>query len=261
MPVDFVPSASGVFRHDLFIADVKKDQAPFQIFGDDLPAVLAPLRFGGGLASNRREGGLQDDILASFNDRSAAIVVTACGAGTLAVLNADLSESNLPSDPAFVPLLGELVNRMLSTHRTEGTAVAGEPFAVYLPTEAGPAAGLKIVPLAKGASVGDVGVISEESGFVLWRSSVPLAPGVCEVTRDGKRVFALAFGLPGSEADLTPMDLQLLKTRLSGGRHVDIHSTSTQDADAQNDNTWAWLLCACASCLVMEWIMLRLFRT
>src|SRR5256885_568479 len=76
-------------------------------------ASISPLRFGGGLNSRRLEGGLADDILASYSNRSAGLVVTACGGGTLAVFNADLNVSNLPKSPAFVPLLAELTNRML----------------------------------------------------------------------------------------------------------------------------------------------------
>ena len=50
----------------------------------------------GGLATRRSERALADDILASYNDRSASLVVTTFGGGTLAVLNADLTTSDLP---------------------------------------------------------------------------------------------------------------------------------------------------------------------
>src|SRR2546421_330888 len=96
-----------------------------------------PLRFSGGLNSRHAEGGLIDDVVASYSDRSAALVVTSCGAGKLAILNADLGASNLPASPLFVPMMGELVGRLLAQQRAADAAPCGEPIALYLPPNAG----------------------------------------------------------------------------------------------------------------------------
>ena len=139
---------------------------------------------------------------------------TACGAGTLAVFNADLNDSNLVGSPVFVPLLDELVERLLSRHGGEGSVACGEAFAAYLPAEAGAAAGLKVVPPSSVASNGPTGTISEDSNFVLWRWNAAGGPGVYSVQRDAATVFAIAAAAPVQASDLTPLDPELLKTRL-----------------------------------------------
>src|SRR5207247_2079323 len=64
MPVEFAPPPPGQPRRDLFLVEMRKEQPPFASFGERLTASIAPLRFGGGLASHRVEGGLTDDMLA-----------------------------------------------------------------------------------------------------------------------------------------------------------------------------------------------------
>src|SRR6185503_8372775 len=113
----------------LFLADVKADEAPFRVFGDAVTTVVGPLRFSGGLGSRRLEGALADDVLASYSDRSAFLVHTSSGVGSLAVLNADLASSNLRKSAAFVPLVGELVERLLEHNQAQTSAVSGEPLA------------------------------------------------------------------------------------------------------------------------------------
>ncbi|HSU67405.1 MAG TPA: BatA and WFA domain-containing protein, partial [Tepidisphaeraceae bacterium] len=109
MPVRFVPPAQGAPRDGLFIASTRANQSVFGIFGENLGAAISPLRFGGGLDSQKLDTGLSDDVLATYSDRTACLILTACGAGRIAVLNADLGQSNLAVSPVFVPLLGEVV--------------------------------------------------------------------------------------------------------------------------------------------------------
>ena len=130
MPVEFLPPPGGfrVPRHDLFLADVRCEELPFSPFGESLPAAIGPLRFGGGLTSKPLPGGLVEDILATYSDRSAALVTASCGAGTLSVFNADLNECNIVGSPVFVPLVEELVNRLLSRPIGEEAVSSGEPW-------------------------------------------------------------------------------------------------------------------------------------
>ena len=101
MPVEFVPAPATQRRRDLFLTEVRREQVPFRVFGDGLAALTGSLRFSGGLSSRRLDGALADDILATYNDRSACLVLSGCGAGVLAVLNTDLSASNLPAFPGL----------------------------------------------------------------------------------------------------------------------------------------------------------------
>src|SRR5207253_468431 len=107
------------------LANIRQDAPPFAVFADST-GWADGLRFGGGLATQRRDDGLADDVLAGFGDRSAFLVMTACGDGMLAVLNADLGASNLPSSPAFVPLIGELSSRLLGRPRSSDAVPCGE---------------------------------------------------------------------------------------------------------------------------------------
>jgi hypothetical protein len=217
---------------------------------------MGPLRFGGGLASHPLAGGLQDDVLAEFADHSACLVLTPCGAGMLAVLNADLNESNLTASPVFVPLLEELVDRMLSRRGRKDAEFSGEGLVAYLPPEAGTAAGLKVIgPDAVG---GPLGTISDDSNSALWRWNTSGPPGVYSVKRDATNVFALAVAAPAIASDLQTLEPEVFKDRLSGGRDVAFYAA--EDPEEHHDNLWAWILVVCCGLMLTEVLVLRGFR-
>ena len=257
LPVKFLPPRSGQARRNLFLAETAKDQVPFREFGEDLPAAVGPLRFAGGLNTERDERGLIDDVQATYGDRSACLVTTACGAGTVCVLNADLAASNLPASPVFVPMVGELVGRLLGGGRgsSERAVASGERMDEYLPPEAGSAAGLTVA----GAAAADAGTFTDESNFVLWNWPSAGPPGVYAVKRANATVFAVASAVPPVEGDLTPIDLSVLKDRLAGGRQVSVQSAA--DDAGRRDTTWAWVLAACCACLLLELSAVVGFRT
>ncbi len=256
MPVEFMPQPAGSSRKDLFLSEVSRESAPFSVFGENLSAAMAPLRFTGALMSRPLRNGLADDIRGSYSDRSACIILTPCGAGMLAVWNVDLNGSNLPASPAFVPLAGEIVNQLLSQRRAESAGICGETLAVYLPPDSGTVAGLQIQSPANGT---EAGALAEDAGFVLWRWNCIAAPGVYRVKRDEQTIFAMGAGLAPEESDLATLDPSVLKKRLAGGRPVQFRSVA--DERQQRDDTWAWLLVACAVCLLAECTALRAFRT
>ncbi len=258
MPVEFTPPPAGQRRRNLFLLDMRRDQSPFRVFGDGLATLTGPLRFSGGLATERKPDALADDILATYSDRSACLVVSSCGEGTLAVLNADLSASNLPTSPAFVPLLGELTGRLLSRRRGSDAVVCGEPIAVYLPASAGPAAGLFVTGPGN-PPLEELGQLVEESGGVIWRCPALNRPGIYQVSRQGQAVFSLAAAIPAEEADLRTLEPALLRDRLSGGRKV--HYRTQAGSDEDRDDLWAWLAVACVGCVLGELLALKVFRT
>lgn len=255
LPVDLAPAPATQRRRNLFLAEVKRNQAPFHVFGEQLPGLIGSLRFAGGLASRRRDAGLADDILASYGDGSACLVVTTCGAGNLAILNSDLAASNLPASAAFVPLLGELAGRLLGQQRAGSAFTCGEPTALYLPAAAGSASGL----LTQGPDGTDEGTLTEGSGGVLWRCPEAARPGVYRVRRGERVVFAAAAVLPAEESDLRPLEPQVLQARLAGARRV--HVRAAASAGEAGDDLWTWLAIACVGCLLAEVLALRLFRT
>ncbi|HEX4796681.1 MAG TPA: BatA and WFA domain-containing protein [Humisphaera sp.] len=256
MPVEFLPPPPAAWRRDLFLTEYRRNESPFAAFGESLPAALGPLRFGGGLSSRAVQQGLADDVLASYSDRSACLVVSSIGAGTLAVLNADLNQSNLAGSPVFVPLVAELVDRLMGRRGGEASP-SGEPLAAYLPSEAGAADGLAITgPNAPGRSNGQ---IMDDANFVVWRWDAAGPPGVYAIKRDARTVFALATAAPAQASNLATIDLTLFKGRLAGGRTVAVQAESEQ-TERRND-AWAWILVACAGCLLVELLVLGTLRT
>jgi hypothetical protein len=256
MPVVFMPPAESQPRRDLFLLDWRRELAPFDQLGDTMAAVAGNLRFNRGLSSQRASGGLEDDVLAEYSDRSAALVVTPCGAGTLAVLNADLTASNLRASAVFVPLVEELCGRLLSVTDSADALRCGEPLAVYLPAECGMAQGLKIEGLP--GSEDNVGSLSDESTGTLWQADAAGSTGVYQVKRGDRTVFAIATAAPAAGSDLQSIDPATLTLRLAAGRRVGYQSA---DDLPTKDQAWAWLLVGCAACLIGEVGLLKLFRT
>jgi hypothetical protein len=215
MPMEFTPPSANQTRSDLFLLEWKKDQPPFSAMGETMSAAAGSLRFSGGLASRRLESGLADDVLATYSDRSAALVLTGCGAGTLAVLNVDLPESNLTSSPILVPMIGELCGQLLSTNRSNDALRCGEPMAESLPTEVTSPQGLTVIgPDPTKAE------LSLEGGMVLWRAQAAPSPGIYRVQLAGQTVFAVATAAPASESDLQTLDPSTLKTKVAAGHAV-----------------------------------------
>ena len=136
MPVEFSPPPENQPRKDLFLLEWRKNQSPFDQLDETASALAGSLRFNRGLASHPAPGGLADDVLATYSDRSACLIVTPCGiAGEIAVLNADLTVSNLPGTSLFAPMIEELCNRLLAASGSTDALACGEPMAVVLPTE------------------------------------------------------------------------------------------------------------------------------
>src|SRR5207245_799909 len=122
----------------------------------------------------------------------------------------------LASSPAFVPLLGELMGRLVGRPRMTDAVACGEPMAVHLPTSVGSAAGLRVVgPDGRHDAVGQ---LHEEGGSVLWRAGSLPVPGVYQVLRGDVVLFALAAAVPAEESDLRPLESSVLPDRLAGGR-------------------------------------------
>jgi hypothetical protein len=256
MPVQFVPADAAQPRHDLFLLEWRHDQSPFDQLGELMPMVAGDLRFSRGLSSHRLDGGLMDDVLATYSDRSACLVVTPCGAGNIAVLNADLMASNLPASPLFVPLVEEVSGRLMAVSDSVDAAPCGEPLEQYLPSECGPAAGLAIDSSAGGQN--DAGTLTDGSAGALWHADASPAPGTYQIKRGEVPVFALATAAPASQSDLQTIDPATLTTRLAAGRRVEYASAGTLPP---SDNAWAWLLVVCCGCLISEVVVLKLFRT
>jgi hypothetical protein len=261
LPVEFAPAPAGRPRQDLFLASYRRDDSVLGVFGDQVASAVAPLRFAGGLTSRRVEVGLSSDVLAAYNDGSASLVYTSSDAGTLAILNADLAASNLPGSAAFVPMLEELVQRLMVKQQS-GKFVCGEPLVAQLPAEVGLAAGLTIVGPQQNKTSGEesepFGKLSDDGAGVAWHWPSPTAPGVYRASRGSVTEFALAVSLPDEESQLEPLPMEVLTGRLAGGRAMHVAAAG---GERQQDRLWTWLVVACVVCMAGELGTLIFFRT
>lgn len=258
LPVEFLP-LKGEPRRNLFLTSYRQADSPFGVFGDSGQAVLGRLRFASGLTSRRREGTLDDDLLASYDDGTASLVLSASQGGTLAVLNADLEHSNLPKTPeAFVPLVQELLQLLLERRVSHPEGFCGETLVARLPVVA-PVSELTIESPAEAQGLPEMGGLADEGLGVVWSWQHPSARGVFQIKHHDQTVYGLAINTPAEESDLESLPPEVLKNRLAAGRDM-VFRTADNPAD-RDDSFWVWLLAGCVVCLVGEIGALLAFRT
>jgi hypothetical protein len=257
LPVEFQPPSPGQDRRNLLLTAKRHEQGPFSVFGDNLAALVSPLRFSGALTSKKVAGALEDDVLATYGDGTAFLVVSGSEGSSLAVVNADLEHSNLPASPMFVPLMGELTRQLLSKKEGAVELASGEPVAVSLPGE-----GEHVGELAISANPPDkdsAGELVQESFGIQWRSKAAGKPGVYEVKRAGQTLFGAAATIPASESDLRSLSADVFEGRLAGERKIQFQAYSA-GAPEKQDYLWVWLALGCLGCVLAEIVALRFFR-
>ena len=262
MPVEFLPDTSGALLRDRVVAEISPQSAPFRLLGDEWSEAISPLRFNGGLVSRHRSQGLRDDVLASYGDGSACLVLTASDAGKVAVLNADLAKSNLPRSPVFVLMIGELVGQLTGHESGIEEALCGESSVVHLPGQVAGAAELQIVPSAPESTDSgedDLGRLVEGELGIAWHWPSPSKPGTYEVRRGDDPVFAMAVNVSPEESRLESLSEEVLTERLGSGRQVSYRGAHSQQP--AGDDLWSTLLAACVVLLIVEVLCLLSFRT
>jgi hypothetical protein len=269
MPVEFTPPPAGASRHNLFLKSVREQEPPFSVFGDNLASFIGTARFAGGLSSRRLEGGLADDVLATYNDGSACLVSTVSDAGSLVVLNADLAASELPGKSLFVLLVQALTDRIMNRNGGPAQAWCGERLVAQLPPEVLSANGLRIVGAQSSRSAaintagepsgGRYGDLIEEGAGVAWNWRAPERPGVYRVCRDDVTVFAQAMEIPAEESQLDYLAPEVLRERLAAGREIYYRSAAAEEE--RRDDLWKWFAVACVVCVLGELTSLIGFRT
>jgi hypothetical protein len=204
---------------------------------------------------------MPNDVLATYHDGSACLVSTSSDAGTLAVLNADLAASNLPGTSTFVPLLAELVERLLHHGSGPSAAFCGERLVVPLPPGVASPAGLSILGPGAAAepSGGRLGELVDEGATVAWRWRSPDRPGVYRVVRDGVTLLARAVEIPPEESDLESLAPETIKQRLAADYQVFYRQADSEED--RRDDFWKWLAAGCVVCLLGEMVSLLVLRT
>ncbi len=246
---------------------VRTSEQPFKILAAKMDLIRA-VEFSGGLGSVQRSGvrsaesggGTPEDVLASFDDGAAALVVTACGRGRLAVLNADLEQSRLPASPLFVPLVQELADRLTQGDGLRCSAAVGQPVQIFLPASTAGARETSVV--GPSAVTQPCGVLEDTETGVLWHWDAVEEPGVYRVVQRERVVQALAAACPRSESDLRLLDPEVMVAGVAGAQAVEVRRNSTEAEESERrQEWWPWLMMAAAGCLLVELGVLKLFRT
>lgn len=257
MPVAFQPPPQGEWRRNLFLTSVKYDARPFTSLGESAASLVRDWRFSGGLVSRPEPEAIADDIVATYNDGTACLVVTATDTSSLAVLNADLGTSNLPSQAAFVPLVDDLTQQLTQRRSLTATVHCGQSLLVRLPVSGTSAASLEIIGPSNGeAGSGD---LVDEAGGVNWRWPIVGQPGAYRIRLGNQTVFALAVSAPPEESQLDPLSADVLQNRLATSNSVIYRPAG--DSEQPRDTLWTWLTVGCLICLLGELGTLLVFRT
>ena len=259
-PIQLVPPENDQKRKDLFVKDVNYRQPPFAIFGEQGIVAMQTVRIGGGLASRALETGLRDQVLAELSDSSALMFLTSCDAGTVAVLNADLDQSNWCSQPSFFPAINELINATFSNRNSNPEAVGGELLLRQLSSNIQETANLTADTIdkrsAESESLGKWEWNSVQSAYV-WTWPDPVGPGVYQLLNKREPAIAAAVAAPAAESDPKTLTEEVLKGRLAGTRSIGFRDAKS--ADQKSDQWWNWLIVACILGLISEIITLRWF--
>ena len=260
LPVRFVPPAGRRARRGLSVFEVSRREPPFAVFGDALDSAFAGVRVGGGLGTQRTEQSLKDQILAKLSDQSAMLIMSDAGEGKLAILNADLEQSNLPVQPPFIPLLGELIGNLLSPSSSERESDCGQPLVRLMPPGVNLEDPLAVQPVGDwpGNESGYGGWEAAPTG-VLWQWPQPDQVGAYRVQRNQETMLAVAITTPATESDLSTLDKEAIDSSVDGARPIGFRDA--REANDENDHWWNWLLVACVIGLACEVAALRLFRT
>jgi len=261
-PVELVPPADGTIRKGLFVSQLRSREPPFQIFGDAGASSMRAVRFGGGLATHATKEGLQTQVFASLSDSSALLYSTACDAGQVAVLNADLEQSNWCVQQSFLPVVSELLQQLLSGRTQPSEASCGEPMVRLLPPEIAADANL-VASLADHQSPTSIEYgkweWSDRQGSLVWSWSEPVGAGVYQLSHGDRIVSMAATAAPAAEANLKTLDRSVVQNRLAGTRSVGFRDqTSSRHTE---DHLWNWLIVACVLGLAGEIVVLRSFRS
>ena len=259
-PVQLVPPDNDTKRKNLFVRDIRSRQPPFDIFGEQAIAAMQTTRIGGGLATRTLETGLRDQVVAELSDSSSLLFLTSCDAGTVAVLNADLDESNWCSQPSFFPVFNELINATFSNRNSSPESFGGEPLIRQLsngiPESANLSAETADKRSAEAESFGNWEWNAGQNNFI-WAWPDPVGPGVYQLINKREPAIATAISTPAAESDPKTLNADMLQGRLAGTRTIAFRDANT--ANEKSDQWWNWLIVACILGLASEIITLRWF--
>ncbi len=260
-PVELVATLDSENRRDLRVDELDRMNAPFNAFGDSLATTAATWRIGGGSPTRALGGAVLDAVAATLSDRSALLFFTDVGAGRLAVMNADLSVSNLAYQAGFVPLMVETIGRLIDTGGALNNTPSGRPVVRELSDGAVNPDQLKIVRASDPSNEDhSAGRIQSQQGRLVWNWPLATIPDVYRVADNNDRtIWAEAVRTDPAEQDLRSLSQEVLQQRLSGGR--DIRYQTSLQAPSESDSLWVWATLAMLGCMIAEITTLFWFKS
>ena len=256
LPVTFTPRAARS-HHRVALASIRQDEPPFAVFGDRASQALADLQLMSALQSQKISSGVPEEILATYEDGSAWLIIARIASAKMGILNMDLAESDLPKSSCFVPLLNEIVELLLAPSQTADSARSGERFSTFWPQHL---SGLKHLRVEGPDGLDNDGTFMESDEGVAWHWDQVGAPGIYKAFSGDLIAYGLAVNVPQDEADLQALDRATMSAWSPGRLSVRMLD-KMQDRTDEQDTAWAWLFFVCLMCLMTELIMLKWLRT
>ena len=257
--------APGVRAEGFELASVDSSAEPLRSLGDDVSRMVRSMRVTS-LLTTRPAEEPRGEVLASWDDGSAALFRAYAGNGTLVAWNGGIEGSTLPRSAFFVALMRETALQL-----TLGESGRREPFPVggarlvELPAEIQRAAGLALVDEAGERLPGFQ--VTEHAEGVTWRWNPVSPPGVYRVTADGETVLTAASGCPARESDLRRADAEELLAAMATSPHpsgarrtVTVRGLPGESERGEDVERWPWLIVVGIVVLVAELAVLKAFR-
>lgn len=260
--VELIASLDSDRRRDLRVKEFDRENRPFSEFGDSLASTASGWRIGGGSPTRSIDGAAIDSVAATLSDRSALLFFTDVGAGRLAVLNADLSASNLAFEAGFVPMLVETVARLTDNGGAVSGTRSGQAVVRDLPTDVSDPERITVIATTNPDSdEAVIGKIQSEDGTLVWNWPVATDPGIYRVAdSDDRTLWAEAVRSDPAEQDLRSLSQEVLQQRLAGGRRLD-YENSARSSAGQVDSLWVYATLAMLGCILGELTTLIWFRS
>ena len=260
-PIEWLPPSESRPRKNLLIQNARDRDGPLKSLASGVTAMFPTARIMGGLETRKLEGGLADQILMELSDRSALLTLTDVGVGRVAVLNADLGQSNWTVQPSFVPLIVEMIQSLSNQNGLVSEVTVGESLVRNLPGQQNPEVILQPVTLQGKVPEGKAYGRWEwdaSQGAMVWTWPQPSGTGIYALQNDTAPVAMVATTIPALESNLDSLTQSILQERIAGERTIGYATAEMQQPD--QDSLWTWIVMACIGVLLSEVLALRWSR-
>lgn len=169
-----------------------------------------------------------------------------------------MAKSNWAVQPTFLPVVSELINKLLTQRGQNEQAHCGEVLVRILPSEFTAEAKLTARTVdGQSSADGTYGSWQWSAGqsAIVWNWPAPGGPGVYALDENSMPVWMIATCAPSIESDLSSLDKEILTERIAGKRAVGF--TSSGSDDKPEDDVWKWLIVGCLVGLIGEIVALR----